>query len=50
MAEVSVEALLEAGYSTLDKLRDATESRMRQVSDNGRLAQWVGDPSRRPKD
>ena len=29
------------------KLRDATEVRMRQVSDNGRLAQWVGDPRRR---
>ena len=32
------------------KLREATEARMRQVSDNGRLAQWVGDPKRRDKD
>jgi potassium/hydrogen antiporter len=32
------------------KQREATEARMRQVSDNGRLAQWVGDPKRRDKD
>ena len=32
------------------KLREATEARMRQVSDNGRLAQWVRDPKRRDKD
>ena len=30
--------------------REATEARMRQVSDNGRLAQWVGDPPRHDKD
>jgi cell volume regulation protein A len=28
------------------KLREATEGRLRQVSENGRLAQWLGDPSR----
>ncbi|CUR62078.1 putative K+/H+ antiporter [metagenome] len=32
------------------KLREATESRLRQVSQNGRLAQWLGDPSRRDAD
>ena len=32
------------------KLREATEARMRQVSENGRLAQWLGDPKRRDKD
>ncbi len=32
------------------KLREATEARMRQVSENGRLAQWLGDPSRRERD
>ncbi|WP_210503396.1 potassium/proton antiporter [Nocardioides xinjiangensis] len=32
------------------KLREATEARMRHVSDNGRLAQWLGDPSRRERD
>jgi cell volume regulation protein A len=29
------------------KLRDATEVRLRQVSQNGRLAQWLGDSARR---
>ena len=29
------------------KLREATEVRMRHVSENGRLAQWLGDPHRR---
>jgi potassium/hydrogen antiporter len=29
------------------KLREATEVRMRHVSENGRLAQWLGDPRRR---
>jgi cell volume regulation protein A len=28
------------------KLREATEDRLRQVSENGRLAQWLGDPTR----
>ena len=28
------------------KLREATEDRLRQVSQNGRLAQWLGDPRR----
>jgi potassium/hydrogen antiporter len=32
------------------KMRDATEARLRQVSANGRLAQWLGDPSRRDRD
>lgn len=32
------------------KLREATETRLRQVSQNGRLAQWLGDPSRRDPD
>jgi cell volume regulation protein A len=32
------------------KLREATETRLRQVSENGRLAQWLGDPSRRDPD
>jgi cell volume regulation protein A len=32
------------------KLREATETRLRQVSENGRLAQWLGDPSRREPD
>ncbi len=32
------------------KLREATEDRLRQVSQNGRLAQWLGDPSRRDRD
>jgi cell volume regulation protein A len=32
------------------KLREATEVRMRQVSENGRLAQWVGDRTRRERD
>jgi cell volume regulation protein A len=32
------------------KLREATEARMRQVSESGRLALWLGDPSRRDKD
>ncbi|WP_374454347.1 potassium/proton antiporter [Nocardioides sp.] len=32
------------------KLREATETRLRQVSENGRLAQWLGDPSRRERD
>ncbi|MCF6378088.1 hypothetical protein L2K70_10775 [Nocardioides KLBMP 9356] len=32
------------------KLREATEDRLRQVSQNGRLAQWLGDPSRRERD
>ena len=25
------------------KVREATENRLRQVSQNGRLAQWIGD-------
>lgn len=32
------------------KLREATEARLRQVSENGRLAQWLRDPSRRDAD
>jgi cell volume regulation protein A len=32
------------------KLREATEVRLRQVSENGRLAQWLGDTSRRDRD
>ena len=32
------------------KLREATEDRLRQVSQNGRLAQWLGDPSRPDRD
>jgi potassium/hydrogen antiporter len=32
------------------KLREATEGRLRQISENGRLAQWLGDPSRRERD
>jgi cell volume regulation protein A len=32
------------------KMRDATEARLRQVSANGRLAQWLGDPSGRDRD
>ena len=28
------------------KQREATEDRLRQVSENGRLAQWLGDPTR----
>ncbi|HEV2797516.1 MAG TPA: potassium/proton antiporter, partial [Nocardioides sp.] len=32
------------------KLREATEARLRQVSQNGRLAQWLGDPSRHDLD
>jgi cell volume regulation protein A len=32
------------------KLREATEARMRQVSESGRLALWLGDPSRRDRD
>ena len=28
------------------KLREATEERLRQVSAGGRLAQWLGDPTR----
>ena len=32
------------------KQREATEGRLRQVSQNGRLAQWLGDPSRRDRD
>jgi cell volume regulation protein A len=32
------------------KVREATEARMRQVSESGRLALWLGDPSRRDKD
>ncbi len=32
------------------KLREATETRLRQVSENGRLAQWLGDPSRGDRD
>ncbi|MBB6627687.1 potassium/proton antiporter [Nocardioides sp. KIGAM211] len=30
------------------KLREQTENRLRQVSDGGRLAQWLGDRERRP--
>ena len=32
------------------KLREATEDRLRQVSENGRLAQWLGDPRRHDRD
>ena len=32
------------------KLRDATEVRLRQVSENGRLALWLRDPSRRDRE
>jgi cell volume regulation protein A len=32
------------------KLRDATEVRLRQVSQNGRLAQWLGDSARRDQE
>ena len=32
------------------KQREATERRLRQVSANGRLAQWLGDPSPRERD
>ncbi len=32
------------------KLREATELRLRQVSENGRLAQWLGAPTRRERD
>jgi potassium/hydrogen antiporter len=32
------------------KLREATEDRLRRVSQNGRLAQWLGDPSRHDRD
>ncbi len=32
------------------KQREATERRLRQVSANGRLAQWLGDPSQRESD
>ena len=32
------------------KLREATEERLRQVSQNGRLAQWLGDPLRHERD
>ena len=32
------------------KLREATEARLRQVSENGRLAQWLGETPRRERD
>jgi cell volume regulation protein A len=32
------------------KVREATEARLRQVSANGRLAQWLGDPQRSDRD
>jgi cell volume regulation protein A len=32
------------------KLREATEARLRQVSANGRLAQWLGDPQHPDRD
>lgn len=32
------------------KVREQTEARLRQVSDNGRLAQWLGDPHPRERD
>ncbi len=32
------------------KLREATEHRLRQVSQNGRLAQWLGGPAGRERD
>jgi cell volume regulation protein A len=32
------------------KQREATEARLRQVSQNGRLAQWLGNPSKHDRE
>ena len=32
------------------KQREATEARLRQVSQNGRLAQWLGNPAKHDRD